>query len=96
MKAIDVLCRVNRIEHQRGVDLLGQRQLNEYAVYFVARVQITNQREQLFGRRGLGQVDLLGVEPKLLAGSYLAGNVDLRCRIAAYKHRRKSRSNSAP
>ena len=65
MEAVDVLGRIDRLDHLRFVDLLRKGQLDEDPVDGIVGVEPRHEVEQLGLRRGRGKVDLAGEEPRL-------------------------------
>ena len=49
MEPVDIFGRIHRHQDFLGIDLRGQRQLNEDAVNLIAPVQVVNQLEQFLG-----------------------------------------------
>ncbi len=58
MEAVDVLVGVDGVQDLLGIDVLGQRQLNENAVDVLVRVQALHERQDLVLGRRLGELVL--------------------------------------
>ena len=91
MKSVHVFRRIDRIQQTLGVDVRGQRKLDQDAVDLVARVELSDQRVHLFGGDGVGRRDEVAVDPEFGAGLHLAANVNLRCCHVAHQHRGQAR-----
>ena len=95
MKAIDVLLRQYRVEHACGVNLSGQRKLNENAVNARVLIEATDNAEHVFGgrrsRQPIGDV----VQAEVLAGCGLARHIDVRCGVVANEESPKARSRAS-
>ena len=91
MEGVDVLQRIDGLEHPRLVDLLRQRQLHQDAVDRRVAVQPVDQ-----GRAARRSVVSAGgrwswlVDAGLLAGLLLVAHVDLAGRILAHQHGRQT------
>ena len=80
-EAVDVLGRVDRGDHPVGIDVIGNRQLNQDSVDRVVGAEVRDQIEQLRlgGLAGKSVMDRL--HAGLFAGTVLVGDVDLGGRI---------------
>ena len=90
METIHILRWVDRIEHARGVNLRGQRQLNEDAVNSDVGIQCRNQRQQA-GFVGLDwQAMLYRSHPHRTCSRNLAVYIDEAGRVLADEHDSKA------
>ena len=95
MEAVDVLLRVDRLEHPRRTDVPGQRQLHQNAVHRRIGVERLDEREQFgFARLG-GERVLHRMKAAALGGSALAGDIGLARRVFADEHDREARRHAA-
>ena len=90
-EAVDVLAGIDRGDHRVGIDLVGDRQLDEDAVDVLVEAEPADQLEQLVlvGLRRQPVVDR--AHPDLLAGPVLVADVDLGGRVLADDHRGQRR-----
>jgi hypothetical protein len=79
----------------RGVDVLGQRQLHQDAVYAVISVEPGDQRQQLGLGGLLGQAMVKVYHAELGRQLALAAHIDLASRIGADQHGSETRRRSA-
>jgi hypothetical protein len=86
MEAIHIFFRRDFEQHALGIDLLGERKLDEDAVNVVARVEFVDERDHLRGGDRLWRRDLLAVDAELLAGLDLVAHVDLGGGVVAHEH----------
>jgi hypothetical protein len=61
--------RIDGIEHSRGVEMFGERQLDEDAVDRGVSIQLGNSLQQLLFRDGFRQVQQGTGEPRFVAGA---------------------------
>ncbi len=86
MKAVDVFGGGDGVEEDFGVDLVGQRQLDEDAVDFVAGVEGGDEVEHGFSSDVLGRRDEVAVDAEFGAGLDLVADVNLRGGDVADEH----------
>ena len=90
VQPVDVLRGIDRLDHLRLVEVVGQRQLDEDPVDGVVGIQVGEQREQLLlGRLGR-QAHVLRVDADALRGLLLEVDVDVRGGIVADEHGREA------
>ena len=94
MKAVDVLGGIDGVEQGLGIDLRGQRQLDQNAVDLVAPVELGDELEHLLGGDGGRRRDEVAIDAKLGAGLHLVADVDLRRGHVAHQHRSQPRPNA--
>ena len=94
MQPVDVLARVDQVEHRLFVQPLRQGQLHEDAVHCRIGVELAHQLHELVlrrvGRQGVGHT----FDSHLLGRLALVANVDLGGRIFANEHDVQGRSTS--
>jgi len=78
MEAVNVFVGVDCFEESFGVDVAGQRKLDEDAVDIVAVVEVVDQVQHLVGRDALGRCEQLAEDTEFATGFDLAADVDLR------------------
>ena len=83
VEGVDILARVDMLNHELFVQMLRQRGLHENAVDFFIRIQLFDQCEQLFLRRFRGQNVLFGIDTRFRARLFLVVHIDLRGRIVS-------------
>ena len=83
MKAVDVLRRIDRIEHARGVDLVGQRQLDQDAVHRGVGVERAQPGEQVALADVSRQLEQSAVDADLGGHSRLGAHVGPARRMVA-------------
>ncbi len=83
VEAVDILLKVDALQHGVHIDLRRQRQLHEDAVNPRVRIERIDTAQQLVLGRRLWQFDQLGVDPHELAGGHLVANIYLGGRIGA-------------
>ena len=89
VEAVDVLGRIDRIQHLHAVDVLGQRHLHENAVHGRVAVEARDEIEQRGLRRLLRQLVLEGLHADLDGLLGLVAHVDLARRVLAHEHHRE-------
>ena len=69
VEAVDVLGRIDRVDHALRIDLLRQRQLHQDAVDRVVGVELRDQRQQLglAGRRRQAVLEARDARPRCVA-----------------------------
>ncbi len=92
MEAIDVLVRTDALEQQRGVQMLGQRQLNQDAVDGGVVVELIDQRQQLFLAGFGGKIVGLRMKPDFLAVLALVRHINLGRRVHAHQNHCQARN----
>ncbi|MNT93800.1 hypothetical protein D3C72_2353580 [compost metagenome] len=91
MEAVDVLGRVDGLQHRGFVDVLGQRQLHQDAVHRGVAIQLGDQRQHL-GGAGLGrQAVFEGADARLAGAQHLVAHVHVAGRVVADQHHRQRR-----
>ncbi|MNN01984.1 hypothetical protein D3C81_1146200 [compost metagenome] len=91
MEAVDVLGRVDGLQHRGLVDVLGQRQLHQDAVHAGVGIQLGDQRQHL-GGAGLGrQAVFQRADTRLAGAQHLVAHVDVAGRVVADQHHRQAR-----
>ena len=83
MEAVDVLARVDQLDHPLGVDLLRQRQLHQDAVHRGIGVERAHAVEHLRLAGGRGKVERERPHARRLGHPALVAHVDLRRRVLA-------------
>ena len=96
METVNVLGRIDGVEHLLGIDLLRQRQLHQDAVHRRIAVELAHQRQQLVLDHGFGQPVIERPHAGLDRHLGLAADVELACRIVAGEHDRKPRRHAVP
>ena len=86
VKAIDILARIDAVEHFAGIDLRGQGQLHQNAMHRVIGVEPVDQRQQFVFRRFCGHAVLNRADTDLAALRDLAADVDFAGGVVAHKH----------
>ena len=86
VEAVDILVRVDGVEHGGLGDAVRQRQLHQDAMDGGIVVQAPHQREQRFPVRIRRQLVLEGVQPGLDGRPALVADIDLARRILADQH----------
>ncbi len=86
VKAVDVLVRIDGIDHGIGIDLVGQGELDQDAVDAVVGVELFDQRQQLGLRGGVGQAVVEGLHAGLDDRLALVAHIDLARRVLADQH----------
>ena len=90
MEPVDILDGRDAAEHQRRVELLGQRKLDEDAVDRVVGIELGEQLLEM-ARIDVGREAVVEAgDAHLLGGFVLARNVDVRSGILADEHRGQS------
>src|SRR5688572_9578459 len=90
MEAVHVLDRLDRPDHLALVDLLRQRQLHEDSGDTFVRVQLPDERQELFLQGLLGKNMVEGLDSDLPAGLLLPQHVHRRGGVLAHEHRGQS------
>jgi len=78
MEAVNIFLGRDGVEEGLGVNLLGQRKLDEDAVDVVAGVELGDEGEHLGGGDGVGRGDEVAEDAQFLAGFDFAADVNLR------------------
>src|SRR5512139_3622299 len=86
MESVDILGRIDRLDHLRFVDLIRKGQLDEDPVDGVVGVQARHEVEQLGFLRYRGEVDLAGEEPRLGGRLPLVSDIYLRRGVFPHEH----------
>ena len=86
METINVFLGINGIQNLVGIDLLGQGELDQYAVELRVLVQLLNLGEKLLLGGVLGENYCLRVDTQLLAGLALGRDIGYRGRVLANAH----------
>ena len=91
MKAVNILGRRDRIDHQIGIQMIRKRQLHQNAMHRRVIVQLIDQRQKI--RFGCVRIQLVlkGIHPDFDGLLPLRADVDLTCRVFANKDHRKAR-----
>jgi hypothetical protein len=96
VKSVNILCWVNRVEQGFGVNLGGQRKLDEDTVNVVTGVESGDEVEHFSGGYGGGWRDEVAVDAKFGTGLHLAADVNLRGGDIAYEDRRETGTDALP
>ena len=94
MKAIDVLPRIDGIQHLLGIDLLRQRQLHQDAMHRRVGVELLHQRHQFGLVDAVRQPMIERLHAGFLRRLGLAADIGLARRIVAGQHDRKPGRNA--
>ena len=89
MERVHVLLGGDRLNYRVLVDVLRQRQLNEYAVYLRIAVQRGDKLKQRFLRDGIVKFIFVAHKAALLTVALLTGDVYARSGIVPDEHDRK-------
>jgi hypothetical protein len=90
MKAIDILFGSDRFDNPSGINMGGQRHLDENAVDRWVGVEFTDDRQKGWLGGICGQRVLNRVKPKLLGLHALIAHIDLTSRIATDEYDRET------
>ena len=89
MKPVDILGGIDAVQYERGVDMGGQGQLDQYAMHAGVGVQLVDQHQQ----RVLGMIDRQPMfdrqDADARAFADLAADIDLARWIVADQHHRQ-------
>ena len=83
---VHILGGIERVQHRGFVQMLGQRQLHQYAVHGFVGVQFAHLGQQRVLRGVGGQRDMHGFEAQRLGGLALVADIDFGGRIVAHQH----------
>ena len=93
VEPVDILGRINRVDHQILVQMFGQRQLHQNPVDLGIGVQLLDQRQQFrFGRLHV-QLVLDRFHANLDGHLALGADIDLAGRVLSHQHNRQTRRN---
>ena len=94
MKAVDILRRIHRHQHFFGIDLRGQRQLDQDSVDVVAPIEMVDEGQQLGSRGGFRRSVLLAEDTHFFTALHFAANVNLRRGIVPHQHNSQARTHA--
>jgi hypothetical protein len=86
VEPVDILERADPVEHARGIDARGQRQLDENAMHGRIRVELVDQRVEFAFRRRCRHAVFERDDPGLAALGDLAADIDLAGGIVTDQH----------
>ena len=90
VEAVDILRRVDRLDHGAGLVVRRQRQLDQDAVHRRVGVQARDDRQE-FGGPGIGRkADRAGPQPGLLRRAVLVADVNGTGRVVANEDHRQA------
>ena len=95
METVDIFFRGDRFDNGLVVDMLGHRQLHEYAVYRGVVVERADLRQQFRLRCGGGQGVQLGMHAHGRAGLHFVAHINMGRRIVAHNDHRKTGRHAA-
>ena len=87
MKAIDILHRVDRVQHTCRVESRRQRKLYQNAVYVLGLVKLGDELQKVVDRRIGRQTLEPAVDSQAAAGVSLVADVNFARRVVADQHR---------
>ena len=90
MKSIDILARIDGVEHGAGIDLLGQRKLHQDAMHILVGIEFRDQRHQIRLRHVLRQLVIERSHRGIDNGFRFRADIDFARRIVAREHHGKS------
>ena len=91
LEAIDILCLGDRPDHHSLIDLRGQRELNENAVYPVIGVELGDEVEELFSRSLGWQMVQFALQTSLGTCQLLVAHIYMAGRMTPHQHSRQPR-----
>ncbi|MCY1298164.1 hypothetical protein D9M70_476370 [compost metagenome] len=95
MESVDVLQRIDRLQHVGFIDMRRQRQLHEDAVHTAVGIEAADKCQQVSFDSVCRQLVFKGTDAAFLSTQHLVAHVDLARRILADQHYRQGRGNAA-